>query len=606
MNSNRFVGYIIKLVVVVSLIFNQYQPTQVRAAGASLYFTPSVGTYVLDDKFTIAVKAFVGGTNINAAEGLISFDKNFLEVVSISDTGSIFSLWPIQPSFSNSQGTVSFAGGVQAPGYSGQQGKVLNITFKAKAVGIGLVRFSSGAILSNDGKASNILESMGSANFTIAAKEVVNTPDQAVKASEDFLDKKNSTTAIIEPMDKLSQSVGGDDYLKPYITSTTNVDQNTWTNNNNVQVQWEVPQNVSGLSWSITHDLKSEPESKPQGLVSNKSFENLSDGIWFFHLKFYDGKRWGTTSHFRVLIDTVRPQPLVITVRQVDASSFPRLTFKTTDTTSGVEHYEVFVNSLENKEFSLPEDQALTQQDVQLANLEYGKHTALVKAIDRAGNEAVATVEFEVQPIESPKINNYAKEIKVADQFFVSGSGLSDVNVNVYIQNEENKVTSAVVHSDQNGNWFYLGDSKLKNGRYVVWVEAENLAGLKSMPSEKVSFLVTPPVFAIIGNFVINYFTVLVSLLFMVLLISVVLFYIISTIRKRLKKETTEVEVVLQQNLSNLKKIIEDEVAKLNKLSPSPAVVKEGKVMKDSFNKQIEQARKKIMKEIKDVEDVLR
>lgn len=603
--KSKFFSSIAKVVVVLSLLVSQYQPHFAQAAGASLFFTPSVGTYVIGDKFTIAVKAFVGGSNINAAEGLISFDKNYLEVAGVSDSGSIFSLWTTQPSFSNSAGTISFGGGVQAPGFSGQQGKVINITFRAKAVGLGLVRFSNGAILSNDGKGSNILESMGSANFTIAAKETANANALlAASSSQATAGKKNNSLAV-EPIEN-TDTQATDEYLKPYITSPTNPDQNSWSNNNNIQLQWEVPKNVTGLSYVLNKELKTNPEDKPQSLVGNKTYENVQDGMWFFHLKFFDGKKWGTVGHFRVLIDTSRPTPLTITVRQNDANSYPKLLFKTTDSLSGVDHYEVFVNSFEDKEFSLPEDQAQSQLAVQLTNLEYGKHTALIKVVDKAGNETVSTAEFEVQPIESPIVKNYAKEIKTSDQFFVSGTSLPNITVNVYIQSEDNKVATAIVHSDANGNWFYLGQPKLGNGRYVVWVEAENAAGLKSMPSEKVSFLVTPPVFAIIGNFVINYFTVLVSLLFMVLLIAILLYYIISTIRKRLKKETVEVEVVLQQNLANLKKIVDDEVAKLSKLAPQPAALKEGRKMKDAFGQQIELAKKKIMKEIKDVEAILK
>lgn len=606
MKLSRVAGSILKSLIAVSLILGQYQPGVAEAAGASLYFTPSVGTYVIGDKFTIAVKAFVGGENINAAEGLITFDKNYLEVAGVSDSGSIFSLWTTQPNYSNSAGTISFGGGIQAPGFSGQQGKVLNITFRAKAVGAGLVRFASGAILSNDGKGSNILESMGSASFLISAKEALTAETETAVKTGQETPKNTSLSAGLEPIEKITPAPEADEYLKPFITSPTNADQNAWLNINDVQLQWEVPKNATGLSWSFDHDFKTEPAEKPQGLVDNKILENVEDGVWFFHLRFFDGKKWGTTGHFRILIDTSRPQPLVITVRQMDANSFPKLMFKTQDSTSGVDHYEVYVNSFEDKEFNVPEDQAQSQLAVQLANLEYGRHTALVKVIDKAGNETVSTAEFEIQPIESPIIKNYAKEIKTSDQFFVSGTSLSDVNINIYIQNEDNKVTSAVVHSDQNGNWFYLGEPRLKNGRYIIWAEAENIAGLKSMPSEKVSFMVTPPVFAVIGNFVINYFTVLVSLLFMVILIAVALYYIIMLIRKRLKKETVEVEVVLQQNLLNLKKIVEDEVAKLSKLAPQPAVIKEGKKMKDSFNLQIEQAKKKIMKEIKDVEAILK
>jgi hypothetical protein len=596
-------------ILVLSCLFavNLSPAKQVKAAGASLFFTPSAGTFVIGDKFTITVKAFVGGASINAAEGLINFDKNRLEVAGVSDGGSIFSLWTTQPNFSNSGGTVSFGGGIQSPGFSGQQGKVISISFKAKAVGSALVRFSSGAILANDGNGSNILESMGSANFNIVPKEAAPTIDNT---AGDQLSSASSTVAKagskIEPMEKLAAGEEGDGYLKTYITSPTNGDQNRWLNNNDVQLQWAVPQGATVMSIALNKDYKGEPPAKPQPLLTDKAFENLADGIWFFHLRFYDGQKWGSVNHYRLLIDTGRPQPLNIAVRQPDANSLPKLYFKTSDQVSGVDHYEVYVNSFEDKEISLPEDEAASELSVQLANLEYGRHTALIKVIDQAGNETISTADFEVQPIESPLVKNYAKEIKSSDQFFMSGTSLPNVNVNIYIQNQDNRVLASAVHSDQNGNWFFLGQPDLKNGRFVAWAEAENQEGLRSMPSEKVSFLVSPPVFAVIGDFVINYFTVFASLIFIVVLTALALFYLVGLIRKRLKKETVEVELVLQQNLANLKKIVDDEVAKLAKLAPAPAVQKEGRRMKDTFGKQVDQAKKKILKEIKDVEDILK
>lgn len=600
MRFTRSFNSILTCAVFAIATFSQWQPMPAKAAGASLFLSPSVGSYVIGDRFTVNVKAFVGGTNINASEGGITFDKNVLEVAAVSDTGSIFSLWTTQPSFSNSNGTISFGGGLQAPGFSGQQGKVIGITFVAKAVGTASVRFSNGAILANDGKGSNILESMGSANFTIVAK------DQNPAAIKPGSGIAPTNVLTVEPIDKLSNGSSSDEYMKPVIVSTTNPDQNAWTKSNNVQFQWDVPKKAIGMSWSVDKDYKGKPEEKVRGLLTNKTVEGLADGIWYFHLKFYDSKKWGAIGTYRVLIDTNRPESLSINIQQADQNSFPKLMFKTTDLMSGVDHYEVFVNSFDEKEATLPEDDAQSQLAVQLTNLEYGKHTALIKVLDKAGNETVSTVNFEIQPIETPVVKNYAKEVKESDQFFVSGTALPDTAINVYIQNEENKVTAAAIKSDANGGWFFLGPSKLKNGRYIMWVEAENSAGLKSKPTEKLTFLVTPPVFAVIGNFVINYFTVLVSLLFMVLLIGVLLFYIIALIRKKLKKETVEVETVLQQNLANLKKIVDDEVAKLSQLAPAPAAVKEGKRMKDTFASQVDQARKKIMKEIKDVEDILK
>ena len=71
--------------------------------------------------------------SMNAASGVISFPQDKLEVASISKTGSIFTLWVQEPTFSNSAGAVTFEGIVLNPGFMGANGKAITINFKVKA-----------------------------------------------------------------------------------------------------------------------------------------------------------------------------------------------------------------------------------------------------------------------------------------------------------------------------------------------------------------------------------------------------------------------------------------------------------------------------------------
>ncbi len=73
---------------------------------ASLYFSPSSGKKVVGDTFAVAVRVNTAGNSINAAEGSVVFAPDKIQVVSVSKTGSIFSLWATEPTFSNADGTV--------------------------------------------------------------------------------------------------------------------------------------------------------------------------------------------------------------------------------------------------------------------------------------------------------------------------------------------------------------------------------------------------------------------------------------------------------------------------------------------------------------------
>src|SRR3989338_8837245 len=109
---------------------------------------------------------------MNAASGVISFSSDKLEVASLSKTGSIFSLWVQEPSFSNSAGTVNFEGIALNPGFTGASGKLISINFKVKSVGDAPLTFSSGSVLANDGKGTNILANLGSGLFSVSAPTV--------------------------------------------------------------------------------------------------------------------------------------------------------------------------------------------------------------------------------------------------------------------------------------------------------------------------------------------------------------------------------------------------------------------------------------------------
>ncbi len=564
-----------------------------QAAGASLFFSPGAGTYTIKEKFTVTVKATTGGQAINASEGVVSFDKNLLEVTAVSKGGSIFSLWTTEPSFSNANGTVSFGGGLPPPGYSGSSGKILSITFRTKAVGTAQIRFTTGAILANDGKGSNILVSMGTGSFNIAAKEEPR-PEPA---------KPNTAPTPPPPVKKEPEVT---EYNLPVITSPTHPDQNSWSGKNEVEFKWELPAEIMAVSMDFNKDNGTVPEGVNQGLFNSKIYSKVEDGTRFFHLRYFDGKKWGTAAHYRVLIDTVGPLPFKIEVMTRDSGNWPTLDFKASDALSGVGYYDIFINSLEEKKANLAEDLSKSSLSFQLPALEIGEHTALIRAVDLAGNETTETVKFTVQPIETPIIKNYPREIKSSDQFFISGTALENILVNISLQAEDGKIIGKTAHSDKNGNWFEVFDRGLADGRYLAWVEGENSNGLKSVPSEKVSFLVSPPIFARIGSFVINYFTVIASLLFMIILIVFLLLYIIGIIRRKLKKETVEIEEVLHKNMVGLKRTVDEEFSELGRLKKPAEIKDETEKMKSVIAEHIAATENKILKEIKDVEEILK
>src|SRR3989344_725289 len=157
------------------------------AAQATLFISPSSGAYRTGELFSVLVSVNTGGQAINAASAVVNFDNARLDITSIGYAQSIFNLWTDEPKFSNAAGTARFSGGLPNPGFIGSSGSVLRITFKPKAAGQAPVVFSSGSVLANDGKGTNILDAMRGALFTItSAVEKPSAPAPAPAAKPVF------------------------------------------------------------------------------------------------------------------------------------------------------------------------------------------------------------------------------------------------------------------------------------------------------------------------------------------------------------------------------------------------------------------------------------
>ena len=84
-----------------TLAFFVLIPQAAAAANASLFLFPPSGAYAVGDVFNVYVKIDSGDNPVNAADGAITFNPAELEAVSISKTGSFFTLWTKDPAFSN-------------------------------------------------------------------------------------------------------------------------------------------------------------------------------------------------------------------------------------------------------------------------------------------------------------------------------------------------------------------------------------------------------------------------------------------------------------------------------------------------------------------------
>jgi len=546
----------------------------VAAEAATLYFSPSSGSHAVGTTFSVSIYVSSADQAMNAASGVISFPQDKLEATSLSKTGSIFTLWVQEPSFSNSAGTINFEGIVLNPGFTGAAGKIITINFRAKAAGSALVNFSSGSVLANDGKGTNILTSLGNAQFSLGY--VGPTVPEATTPS----------------------AVSGAPSA-PQISSPTHPDPNKWYAKKDAKFTWSLPSDVTSVRLLVGKIPAAIPTVVYTPAINEKEVTNLDDGIWYFHVQLRNASGWGEISHFRFQIDTQPPEPFEIKFVDGKETTHPQptLAFETTDEMSRIDYYEVKIDQeppikIKETEYKMP---------VQIL----GEHTVIVKAVDKAGNYTLAMTEINVLPIEAPIITDYPRELLPGSILSIKGTALPEVTIRVYIQKDEKEIKTGETKSDKEGRWTYIEVEPVEKGIYEVWAEAIDSSGAKNRSLEKVTILVSPPAFIRIGKLAIDYLMTIITLLVLILILVLGVIWSWQKIkekRKKMRKEISEAEKALYQAFKALKQETEEQVAKLD--GKSGLNEREKKIC-DDLKEALKISEKFIGKEIKDIEKEL-
>lgn len=573
--------------------FAVFAPT--RAQAASLYFTPSSGVYQAGDLFTVNVYVNSAESTMNAASGVVAFPQDKLEVLSLNRGGSIFSLWVQEPTFSNSIGTINFEGVVLNPGFTGSGGKIISINLKAIKSGPASLTFASGSILANDGQGTNILSSTGSANFTVK---------ETAAKTETKTDTKTETKAV-EPSAKPTSPAETNTGLPPLpqITSTTHPDQNKWYNTNTVTFNWTMPTDVTAVNILADQAEESDPGTKSDGLFSTYSYQEVKDGIWYFHLRFKNSRGWGPIAHFRFQIDTQAPVPMDIRFDNQGNTYNPRPTvlFNTTDELSGMSYYEVVISNGPNADLQKVEDD-MQSNPYSLPPQQPGKHTLVVKAFDKAGNMTTASKDFAIESINSPLITFYPTTVAENKEIVIKGLTYPKAQVVVWWRCDKNESPNTqVVSADDQGSFIFSLPEGLPIGNYRFWAEAVSENGAHSYPTEKYSVLVTQEKIIRLGRIALDFLSLIIPIIVMfaaLIFLVVFLYHKICIFRKSVRQEIKFTEQNLRQAFNDLHTDLKKHVKSLEQTSKKRKLTREEEELVESFRNHLDSIEKLTNKSI--------
>jgi hypothetical protein len=550
---------------------------------ATLGFSPAAGTYAVGKSFTVNVYVSSSDQAMNAASGVISFPADKLEVVSLSKSGSIFSLWVSEPAFSNQAGTANFEGIVMNPGFKGSSGKIMSISFKAKAAGAATVNFSSASILANDGKGTNILGGLGSAKFA------VETPVSAPAAQE-------STTPPV--------TAGAPP--APQILSETHADPNKWYSASTAKFSWVLPAGTTAARILVSELPQATPIVNYTPAISSKEIAGLSDGVWYLHVQLRNNYGWGAISHFRFQIDTKPPEPFSIKVIDGKETENPRPTivFETTDSLSGIDYYKVKVS--ENDFITLSTD-GMEHNPHTLAPQKPGKRTILVQAFDKAGNYTTASEEIVIKPLKSPVFTDYPEELRAGEPLVIRGkTDYPEAQVVVWLQKENEEAKSQIVKNDQEGKFVYIAEEKLNDGIYRVWAEVIDSRGARSGFSEKAVIAVKPPAYEKAGKRAINFLAVIIPLASLCIVLIFLLWHSwhkFLLFKRKLRKEINVMGKYFHKSFAYLKEDTEKHIKMLERTKSRRELTKEEEKILKRLKDNLDSIERTVSKEIEEIED---
>lgn len=663
------------------------------AATASLYLTPPSGSFAVGSTFTVSIFLNTAGQTINAIQADLTFPADRLQVVSPSSGKSFIETWVAQPSYSNSHGTLRFQGAIPAPGVATSAGLVSSITFRVVNTGTATIRFmDTSRVLLNNGFGTDVLGQMTNGIYTLTVP-----PPQG-----------------------------------PIVTSPTNPDQTKWYKTNAVTLQWApaLPFPVQGYSYVINDSPTDTPDDTSEGLNTFVTYRNLTDGLHYFHLKALRGGVWGGVTDFAIRVDNNPPAATEINVSpgKYTASQDIILQFGSTDSASGVDHYELKVIALAPSHAAENQNTPFFSEVTSpyIMHLPLGRYDVFVRVFDVAGNYYQATTNLsivsplfeilgndglriggffvigwwyiigfalliiallifglwkawiyhrdaearlargaEAHPeivqklaelklkqkeyedalkhlaaavliviatgwglsttvsasramaatstdlsLNPPLINLHPTELSNDEVLYLGGwANVPDAQVQIYIEHVENGDTfSGIATTGPDGNWFYSFPQLLSSGNYAVWAQLKS-GDVLSAPSARVNIGVFPTAIQI-GGARLNYaeFYLLLLIIFAAIALALVILIIIYLRRAKIKRKhleaaIREAEESIRRGFSVLQRDMQMELASMEKLKLQGAIPDEVRAREEKLQRDLEDVRRYIGKEIWHIEE---
>ena len=545
-------------------------PQKANAAFASLALVSSGGNYKIGSTFTITLNVDSGQQAINAVEGVVNYPADLIQFQSLSTSGTIFDFWTRGPIGGPSN--TSFGGGIADPGFNGGSGRILSMNFKVIQGGYIDFIISGARVLANDGEGTNILASSSGVGLKIGNPVVTKAPPTPPPPGI------------------------------PTLKSPSHPTQTTWYTDKTVNFIWTPGVANTGYTYLFDQSNGTEPNIGSISRDTKKNYENVADGIWYFHLKAAKADGVLPTVHYRIQIDTVPPKEFTITADQtLKTNPQPRIVFEAKDDLSGISRYEA---KIDNGIMFVP------KSGDPIPRQRPGDHTIVIKAFDNAGNVRESTLKFHIEGLKPPIVSSRTGLLGLLEPVCFEGYAGEEDTVTAFLDGKEvkkfitkdfplkDKTLLTLLPSGDNIESFqFCHKALVMPGSHNFTFSRVNKVGAESEMTKKFGFKIDAATVKL-GKNTIPMKWIIFALFWILLLLVILIIFLLGKLRKFMKNSKVKMIPLSAwyKNSSLFSKKIEVDIKKL--IPDHDLTKKEVEQVKEQLIQDIEAAEKEFDEKI--------
>lgn len=216
------------------------------------------------------------------------------------------------------------------------------------------------------------------------------------------------------------------------VRSSTHPKQDIWYANNDLKLEWDLPEDAQIVKILIDKKEDSYPTIEYSDPIIFEKEIDLDEGVWYFHFRYFGDEGWSLTEHRKIMIDTKVPEFLDVVVGK------DRIEFFAEDELSGIDYYEISIPQLGEKYIT-------EETSFEIPKIREGTYEFTIRAYDKASNflekkdifkvENTFFPEFSAVTLENRKvtISGFVNDIYSRIFAFIEGEDMSEVKiVNVF------------------------------------------------------------------------------------------------------------------------------------------------------------------------------